>query len=282
MNVMQVNIKKFKPKTINQYRLSKGPPTIAIIGKRGTGKSTLVADLLYHTRKIPKGVVMSATEESNEYYSKFVPDIFIHGEYDASAIEKIISGQRESVRSNNSGCKDCFVLLDDCMYDRKTVRDKNIRCIFMNGRHLKIQFMITMQYCMDLPPDLRANIDYVFVLRENIIDNMRKLWKFFFGIFPTFASFQEVMLSCTEGYDCMVLDNTSKSSKIEDNIFWYRAKPNRKFRIGSKDAWNYHKKRYDSNHFKKAGQASDIGKSRAKSAGIIVKKEKKKKKDINK
>ena len=66
---MQVNIKKFKPKKINQYRLSKGPPTIAIIGKRGTGKSTLVADLLYHTRKIPKGVVMSATEESNEFYS---------------------------------------------------------------------------------------------------------------------------------------------------------------------------------------------------------------------
>lgn len=107
---MQVNIKKFKPRKINQYRLSKGPPTIAIIGKRGTGKSTLVADLLYHTRKIPKGVVMSATEESNEFYSNFVPDIFIHGEYDAGAIEKIISGQRETIRSSKSGCKDCFVL----------------------------------------------------------------------------------------------------------------------------------------------------------------------------
>ena len=36
--------------------------------------------------------------------------------------------------------------------------------------------MLTMQYCMDLPPDLRANIDYVFILRENIIQNQEKIF----------------------------------------------------------------------------------------------------------
>ena len=214
--------------------------------------------------QVPKPI--PETKESRKFFDYVLP-------VSNRLFESLIKGSALS----NTELTYCWARLErsegGILYDRKTVRDKNIRCIFMNGRHLKIQFMITMQYCMDLPPDLRANIDYVFVLRENIIDNIRKLWKFFFGIFPTFASFQEVMLSCTEGYDCMVLDNTSKSSKIEDNIFWYRAKPNRKFRIGSRDAWNYHKKRYDSNHFKKASQASDIGKTRAKSAGIIVKKE---------
>ena len=32
---------------------------------------------------------------------------------------------------------------------------------------------------MDLPPALRANVDYVFILRENIIQNREKLYKSF-------------------------------------------------------------------------------------------------------
>lgn len=34
-----------------------------------------------------------------------------------------------------------------------------------------------MQYAMDIPPALRANIDYVFCLRENIQANREKLYK---------------------------------------------------------------------------------------------------------
>jgi hypothetical protein len=134
------------------------------------------------------------------------------------------------------------------MYDNKWTRDKNIRGIFMNGRHWKILFMITMQYCMDLPPSLRANIDYVFILRENIIQNREKLYKHFFGIFPTFDSFNDVMNQCTENYECLVLDNTSKSNKIEDVVFWYKAKVGRKFRIGSPELWEHHKRSYNPNH----------------------------------
>ena len=114
-----------------------------------------------------------------------------------------------------------FVLMDDCMYDNKFMRDTCIRQCFMNGRHWKIFFMLTMQYCMDLPPALRANVDYVFILRENIIQNREKLYKSFFGIFPSFDMFNKVMDACTENYECIVLDNTSKSNRIEDCVFWY-------------------------------------------------------------
>ena len=118
----------------------------------------------------------------------------------------------------------------------------------MNGRHWKILFMITMQYCMDLPPSLRANIDYIFIMRENIIQNREKLYKHFFGIFPTFDSFNEVMNQCTENYECLVLDNTSKSNKIEDVVFWYKAKIGRKFKMGSPALWDHHRRNYNKNH----------------------------------
>jgi CRISPR/Cas system-associated endonuclease/helicase Cas3 len=111
--------------------------------------------------------------------------------------------------------------MDDCMHDKSVIRDENIKDIFTNQS--KITLMLSMQYCMDLPPDLRANVDYVFVFRENNIDNQKKLWKSFFGIFPTFELFQETFMTCTENYECLVIDNTRKSDKIEDCVYFYKA-----------------------------------------------------------
>ena len=116
----------------------------------------------------------------------------------------------------------------------------------MNGRHWKLFFMLTMQYCMDLTPDLRANVDYVFVLRENVIQNREKLYKTFFGIFPNFDSFNQVMDQCTENYECLVLDNTSKSNKVEDCVYYYKGKMHGDFKIGSPTIWQYHQKKYTS------------------------------------
>ena len=276
---MSLQIKKFNPKLIEERRTTgAGPATCVFIGKRGTGKSTLVADILYHSRNIPLGIAISATEDGNAFYANHIPDIFIHTEYNKDVIQQVITRQKKTISEQENKSKkdpknDIFVLLDDCMYDKKMIRDPNIRGIFMNGRHWRITFMLTMQYCMDLPPDLRTNIDFVFILRENIIENQDKLYKNFFGIFPHKETFREVMNSCTEGYDCMVLDNTSRSNQISDCVYWYRAKPNRKFKIGDKSLWNYHKKNYDSNHVNNE-EKFDINKTK-KNPVINVKKLKK-------
>ena len=238
---MNIQLKKFNPKNIDPCRIC------VFIGKRNTGKSTLVTDILYHQRKIPMGVVMSGTEESNEHYQKHVPDLFIYDSFQQPVVNQIIERQRKCLKTKNKN-PNVFMLLDDCMYDKRWTRDKNMRGIFMNGRHWKILFMITMQYCMDLPPDLRANIDYLFVLRENIIQNREKLYKNFFGIFPTFDVFQEVMNQCTEDFECLVLDNTSKSNKIEDVVFWYKAKMGRQFKVGDKTLWAHHRLNYNKNY----------------------------------
>jgi len=79
---MSISLTKFNPKKIEERRtIGAGPATCVFIGKRGTGKSTLVADILYHIRKINAGVAISATEDGNAYYSSFIPEILIHSEY---------------------------------------------------------------------------------------------------------------------------------------------------------------------------------------------------------
>ncbi len=80
-------------------------------------------------------------------------------------------------------------------------------------------------------------IDYVFILREPYIANRKRIWENYAGMFPTFESVAHVMDQCTENYECLVIDNNSRSNKLQDQIFWYKAQPHGDFRLGSKEFW---------------------------------------------
>ena len=56
-------------------------------------------------------------------------------------------------------------------------------------------------------------------------------------MFPTFESFVQVMDQCTENYECLVINNNSKSNKLQDQIFWYKAESHENFKLGSKEFW---------------------------------------------
>jgi hypothetical protein len=245
---MNIQLKKFDPSKMADDKVC------LFIGKRGTGKSTLVIDIMYHKRNIPMGVVMSGTEEGNHFYSNYVPDLFVHGNYNRDVIEKVIQAQKDKL-SKFGKVDPVFILLDDCMYDKSFLKDDCMRQLFMNGRHWKIFFLLTAQYCMDLPPGLRTNVDYVFVLRENVTQNREKLFKSFFGIFPNFQMFQQVMDACTENYECLVLDNTSKSNHINECVFYYKAALRAPFHMGSPAWWAYHKRHFDPKYNLKSHQS---------------------------
>jgi hypothetical protein len=134
-----------------------------------------------------------------------------------------------------------FVVLDDCLYDNKWTKDVMMRLLFMNGRHWKIMLVITMQYPLGIPPNLRTNIDYVFILREPYIANRKRIYDNYAGMFPTFESFTQVMDQCTENYECLVINNNAKSNKLQDQIFWYKAQQHGPFKLGSKEFWEISK-----------------------------------------
>ena len=143
----------------------------------------------------------------------------------------------------NSGDKNidprAFLILDDCLYDNTWQKDKNIRHCFMNGRHYKLMFILTMQFALGIPPNLRTNIDFVFILRENYITNRKKLYEHYAGMFPSFEIFCQVMDQCTENYECLVIHNNAKSNKLTDQVFWYKAEPHDEVKLGSREYWEY-------------------------------------------
>lgn len=50
-------------------------------------------------------------------------------------------------------------------------------------------FLVTMQYPLGIPPNLRCNVDYVFILRENIVKNRERIYANYAGMFPNFDTF---------------------------------------------------------------------------------------------
>ena len=225
-------------------------PVIVLIGRRDTGKSFLVKDLLYYHQDIPLGTVISGTEAGNGFYTQHVPKLFIHDEYNSAIIENILKRQKTVLKQMKKEVEmykkstidpRAFVILDDCLFDASWTRDKMMRLLFMNGRHWKMMLIITMQYPLGIPPNLRTNIDYVFILREPYISNRKKIYDNYAGMFPTFESFSQVMDQCTENYECLVINNNAKSNKLNDQIFWYKAEDHKNFKLGSKEFWEISK-----------------------------------------
>ena len=247
---MTLELKKFDMRHISFKADEINGPVVVLIGRRDTGKSYLVRDLLFHHQDIPIGTVISGTEAGNGFYSSHVPKLFIHDEYNTAIIENILKRQKTVLKQIKREMQNykrstidsrAFVILDDCLYDATWTKDKMMRLLFMNGRHWKIMLIITMQYPLGIPPNLRTNIDYVFILREPYIANRKRIWENYAGMFPTFESFVQVMDQCTENYECLVINNNSKSNKLHDQIFWYKAEPHGNFKLGSKEFWELSK-----------------------------------------
>jgi hypothetical protein len=259
-----LDMKKFDMSMIKDHE------TVVLIGARNTGKSVLVKDMLFHHKHIPVCTCISPTEEANKCYSNIIPPIFIHPEYTSELIEKVLDRQKDLVSKIQNGLIDGneidpngILLMDDCLYDRTWVKDKSIREIFMNGRHWKLLFILTMQYPLGITPNLRSNIDWVFILRNNIMRDRKTLYEHYAGMFPSFDIFCETLNQCTENYECLVIHKSSRSNKLEDQVFWYKADIHDSFRIGYDVFWQHNNKYYDGTQDSKITR-NEVNKNRIK------------------
>ena len=233
----EIQLRKFDMSDIKDDKV------VVLIAKRDTDKSFLCKDILYHHQNIPVGQVISGTEGANQFYSKIVPKLFIHQEFDTQIVQNMIKRQKILIDKINTGDTTIdprsFLILDDCLYDNTWAKDKYMRSVFMNGRHFKMLFLLTMQYALGIPPNLRTNIDYVFILRENYVSNRKRLYEHYAGMFPSFEMFCQIMDQCTENYECLVINNNARSNKLTDQVFWYKANPHDDFKIGAPSFWDY-------------------------------------------
>lgn len=210
-----IRIKKFEPTSIR-------PSTIIfLIGKRNTGKSVLMRDLLYHMPRPDYCIAMAPTDDTLRMYREFLPESCIFDHFSQEKLESAVSLQRELV--SRGKVRRLLILLDDCLYQKNVLSSTCMRHIFFNGRHDHISLLCAAQYMMQVAPEFRSNIDMVFALRDNVMNNRQKMHKNFFGQFAKFDEFDKVMSACTTDYKCLVLDGGIASANYLESVMWYKA-----------------------------------------------------------
>jgi hypothetical protein len=246
---MNFNIKKFNMNIIRERcdLDSRKAPMIVLIGKRDTGKSFLVKDILANCREaFPVGTVISGSEVASPFFQDIVPSKLIHDKYNPQIVMNSIKRQMAVKQARNHEMRGgghsntdprAFLILDDCLYDKTWMNEESTRYVFMNGRHIDLATLITMQYPLGVPPNLRTNIDFVFILRENVLGNRKRIYDNYAGMFPTFQMFCQFMDQCTENYECLVVCNGIQSNRLEDQVFWYKASEHPPFKMCDQSLW---------------------------------------------
>lgn len=238
---MKLELKKFNPQEMKQDSV------IVMIGKRRSGKSYCLKDILSYHSSFPCGIVISGSELCNQFFQKFIPNILIYDEYDPEIIKKFLERQMRVTKQRTDEIKKygksdidprAFIILDDCMHCANVwTKDKNIRSIFMNGRHYSILTIITSQTPLGMNPALRSQIDYVFIFKNNIIKEREKIYNHYAGICNSFEVFNKIMDNTTANFEVMVIDNTTQENSVTEQIKWYKA-VDKTFKMCSPELWN--------------------------------------------
>ncbi len=218
-----LHLRKFNPRTLpfSYNDDNSKAPTIVIIGRRATGKTYLIKDLLSNFQTIPVATVVTGADRAT--YSQFIPSVFIYNTYDQEITKRVLLRQEKCLeQAKPDQDSRTMVVFDDCFLNNKWSKDKHMRNLFLNARHMKAMPIFSMQYPLDLPPMFRTNIDYTFIFGETEKTCLNKIYQIYGSIFPSFIAFCAVLEQVSENHGCLVIHNSSQSHKLEDIVFWYQ------------------------------------------------------------
>lgn len=224
---------KYTFQKFNLDKIAEGS-IINVIGKRGSGKSVFIEDLmLFFKNMFPVVTVVSTTDQLNNTFGKHIPAMLIHDNYSSELIENILNRQRRVIEYNKQHPTkqvnpNLLLILDDIQGTTKKIRnDIMLDTIYTTGRHYHITLISAMQYVNGLTPTQRSNTDIICLSRDNNRENQKKLYQAFAGIFNTFAEFQKTFIQLTENHGIMIINNREQSMDLDKCVYWYRVDMNK-------------------------------------------------------
>ncbi len=219
-----------------------------------TGKSSIIKSLIYAKKHIiPVGQFFSGTEDSNGFFSEIAPGSFIYNGLntdDLTPIENFKKRQKYAKQylENRNNFPWAFSIIDDCTYDTKFLKKPIFQELYKNGRHWRMLHILSLQYCLDVKPEIRACIDGVFILRESSQNMRKKMFENYGSCVESFSDWNDIMDQLTNDYTAIFINNKTTSNNLEDCLFYYKADPSKipkDWKFGCREYWDFHNERFN-------------------------------------
>ena len=192
------------------------PATLIFIGKTKSGKTTALKKLMTKYRAQFDYCYVFTSIKKEEYYDIVNPS-------NVMGYDKLHIIDKFTVDDPNIKQKKRLIILDNFIGDTKL--EKNVIKIFTAGRHNNITIAVLSQYMYQVPPVIRCNASYYFLLKSSIRD-LEAIWDIQ-DHYDTKEEFMRNMRQQMKGYDpiliCNFATNDDKSIfKLSDS--WFKAK----------------------------------------------------------
>lgn len=211
--------------------------TVVVVGPRGSGKSTMIIDLLHAVRrKLDYVVGFTNTEDTADDLRAVTPGCFVHCPFEPAELESVVQSQKEQalVRRKDPRLppRNVGIVLDDCADDKRSNKGKALRTVYLNGRHHEMFSLTALQYATDLNKGLRENVDYAvcFPVPPQNLDGMLNVLQCFHNVTELDAVFNSL-----QRHEALVFDRRAFQEK-RPCLYFYKAKyPTPAYRIGRDD-----------------------------------------------
>lgn len=250
-------------------------PTILLVGKRFSGKSytaVSVCDKL----DMPRWAAWCGTKETEDFWAeRFESNATVKSPNDSGKdylIQVIKYQQRKSQqykRLNIEWPKKLSVglIFDDITANKKFRAGPELEDLFSNGRHYHCAIVVSAQYLKQLPPAVRLNTDYMFMM-HNSKRTIKVLYEDYVEEPDEFAMFLQLIRSVTgqkdengkDLYNALVYDNVNKTQQLDEVFKIYRNEGEEylnKVKLGNPE-W----REYNKTHFKDEEAAQQVREER--------------------
>lgn len=226
---------------------SKKNTATLIIGKRECGKTHLIKDIIntYNKNNIINDLYIFTWNKSS--YDDIVENINCiidlndnNGDDFEKYFEKIKLNQDKINKKKKS-----IVVIDDNIEVGKLL--KKIKQLILNIHNLQIELILSVQYPLGLSPEIRSQFDNVIIFQDEVISNLKRTYEFYFGMIPTFKSYQQIIKNLGN-YECIISTQNNKILQDMDKIFIYKSNCNNyqsKIKLTSLDLNNHNENNND-------------------------------------
>ena len=195
---------------------------VYVIGGRGTGRTTIVKDILIQKRGYPVGRIFIVEDWGQNYYANFCHRNYISVGYNSYLLKEVIDKQKK----NNKDMR--IIIFDDVLsFNCNWMEDENIIELLDKAKELNILAVFCFQFPLS-HPKLVESVDQVFILEEDFSHNIEKLYKNYASdIYKDFKDFHRLLqrINKADKYNTVVIDKKAYTNptNVNEVVFKYKA-----------------------------------------------------------